>query len=66
MPAPVIKQHPAAKSSDPVPLKVIPLGNPKVRSKLQFSVVTAKVVETAGKKHVVNKTATIVGFLSVT
>lgn len=34
-------------------LKYIPIGEPGVKSKLKFDVVTARVIETAGKKHVV-------------
>ena len=34
-------------------IKPIPIGDPKNRSKLTFEVVTARVIETAGKKHVV-------------
>ena len=45
----------------PVNIRPIPIGDPKVRSKIRFEVVTAKVVETAGKKHVVR----ILRFLSV-
>ena len=36
----------------PVELKPVYIGDQKLRSKLQFSVVTAKVVEEQGKKHV--------------
>ena len=35
-------------------IKPIPIGDPKVRSKLRFEVVTARVIETGGKKHVVS------------
>jgi hypothetical protein len=47
--------HPPQQQSpkDPVKLAVIPVGDHKVRAKLRFDVVTAKVIETAGKKHVV-------------
>lgn len=34
-------------------IKQIPIGEPGIRSKLRFDVVTARVVEIAGKKHVV-------------
>ena len=43
----------SAKPKQPAELKTIPVGDARVRSKLRFEVVTAKVVETAGKKHVV-------------
>ena len=43
-----------ASSKEPAKLLDIPLGDPRVRSKLRFDVVTAKVIETAGKKHVVS------------
>ena len=36
----------------PAVIKPIPIGDPKIRSKLRFEVVTARVVECAGKKHV--------------
>ena len=39
--------------TSPVEIKPIPIGDPKNRSKLTFEVVTARVIETAGKKHVV-------------
>ena len=45
----------AASCKEPAKLLDIPLGDPRVRSKLRFDVVTAKVIETAGKKHVVSK-----------
>ena len=35
-------------------IKPIPIGDPKVRSKVRFEVVTARVIETGGKKHVVS------------
>ena len=37
----------------PIEIKPIPIGDPKNRSKLTFEVVTARVIESAGKKHVV-------------
>ena len=40
--------------TSPVEIKPIPIGDPKNRSKLTFEVVTARVIETAGKKHVVS------------
>ena len=43
-----------ASCKEPAKLLDIPLGDPRVRSKLRFDVVTAKVIETAGKKHVVS------------
>lgn len=36
----------------PIEIKPIPIGDPKNRSKLTFEVVTARVIESAGKKHV--------------
>lgn len=39
---------------NPVELKHIHVGDTKVRSKLRFEVVTARVIETGGKKHVVS------------
>ena len=48
----------AASCKEPAKLLDIPLGDPRVRSKLRFDVVTAKVIETAGKKHVVSKSFT--------
>ena len=44
----------ASSLKEPAKLLDIPLGDPRVRSKLRFDVVTAKVIETAGKKHVVS------------
>ena len=41
----------------PVDIRVIPIGDPKIRSKIRFEVVTAKVVEAAGKKHVVSSSS---------
>ena len=38
----------------PAVIKPIPVGDHKVRSQLRFEVVTARVVEVAGKKHVVS------------
>ena len=43
--------NPPAK---PAEIKPIPIGDPKVRSKLRFDVVTARVNEKAGKKYVVS------------
>eukprot|EP00094_Tigriopus_californicus_P002240 TCALIF_02161-PA protein Name:"Similar to SNX20 Sorting nexin-20 (Bos taurus)" AED:0.16 eAED:0.16 QI:1/0.5/0/0.66/1/0.66/3/0/405 len=40
------------KANEPVHIPVIPHGDPRVRSKLKFEVITARVSETAGKKHV--------------
>ena len=37
----------------PAVIKQIPIGDPNVRSPLRFEVVTARVVDVAGKKHVV-------------
>ena len=38
-----------------VEIPEIPIGDLKVRPKLRFEVVTARVIETAGKKHVVSQ-----------
>ena len=38
----------------PIELKHIHTGDTKVRAKLRFEVVTARVIETGGKKHVVS------------
>ena len=51
----------AASSKEPAKLLDIPLGDLRVRSKLRFDVVTAKVIETAGKKHVVSKSVWRIG-----
>ena len=45
----------AASKNEPAQLAEIPIGDARVRAKLRFDVVTAKVVETAGKKHVVSR-----------
>ena len=42
-------------SSSPILIPEIPVGSVEGRKKVLFEVVTAKVVETAGKKHVVSK-----------
>merc|ERR1711879_402997 len=47
----VVKKDIATVTS-PVEIKQIKIGDPKTRSKLCFEVVTARVMETAGKKHV--------------
>ena len=51
-----IKSGPTATQDirNPVELKLIHVGDTKVRSKLRFEVVTARVLETGGKKHVVS------------
>ena len=41
----------------PAVIKQIPIGDPNVRSPLRFEVVTARVVDVAGKKHVVRSLA---------
>ena len=43
----------ATHESEKVEIKPIPIGDQKVRSKIRFEVVTARVIETGGKKHVV-------------
>ena len=42
------------EESEKMEIKPIPIGDPKVRSKVRFEVVTARVIETGGKKHVVS------------
>ena len=42
-----------ATVTSPVEIKQIKIGDPKLRAKLCFEVVTARVIESAGKKHVV-------------
>lgn len=42
----------ATHESEKVEIKPIPIGDQKVRSKIRFEVVTARVIETGGKKHV--------------
>jgi len=42
-----------AAAAAPAELKVIPTGDPRVRARLRFDVVTARVNEKAGKKYVV-------------
>jgi len=42
----------SSSQSGPAQIKAIPIGDHKIRSKLRFEVVTAKVAECAGKKHV--------------
>ena len=44
----------AIQESEKIEIKPIPIGDPKVRSKIRFEVVTARVIETGGKKHVVS------------
>ena len=43
---------PCATPTKPVEIKPVHIGDQKLRSKLKFEVVTAKVVEEHGKKHV--------------
>ena len=43
------------EKAQPSELIKIPIGDEKIRDKLRFEVVTAKVIETAGKKHVVSQ-----------
>lgn len=50
--APSVAKKDIATVTTPVEVKQIKIGDPKVRSKLGFEVVTARVMETAGKKHV--------------
>ena len=44
----------AIQEQEKIEIKPIPIGDPKVRSKIRFEVVTARVIETGGKKHVVS------------
>ena len=46
----------AAQENEKVEIKPIPIGDSKIRSKIRFEVVTARVIETGGKKHVVSTT----------
>ena len=46
-----------ATVTSPVEIKQIKIGDPKLRAKLSFEVVTARVIESAGKKHVVRNTS---------
>ena len=39
--------------TSPVEIKPVRIGDPKIRSKITFEVVTARVIESGGKKHVV-------------
>jgi len=49
---PIVTRKDTSTVTAPVEIKPIPIGDPKNRSKLTFEVVTARVIETAGKKHV--------------
>lgn len=40
------------QENEKIDIRPIPIGDPKIRSKIRFEVVTARVIETAGKKHV--------------
>merc|ERR1712018_1015896 len=42
----------AVQESEKIDIKPIPIGDPKIRSKIRFEVTTARVIETGGKKHV--------------
>jgi len=42
----------AVQENEKIEIKPIPIGDPKIRSKIRFEVVTARVIETGGKKHV--------------
>ena len=55
---PIVTRKDTSTVTAPVEIKPIPIGDPKNRSKLTFEVVTARVIETAGKKHVVSFTIT--------
>ena len=41
------------QENEKIEIKPIPIGDSKIRSKIRFEVVTARVIETGGKKHVV-------------
>ena len=43
------------QENEKIDIRPIPIGDPKIRSKIRFEVVTARVIETAGKKHVVSE-----------
>jgi hypothetical protein len=47
-----VQNHPDVDKK-PIELKHIHTGDTKVRAKLRFEVVTARVIESGGKKHVV-------------
>ena len=49
---PITKKDSATVTS-PVEIKPVRIGDPKIRSKITFEVVTARVIESGGKKHVV-------------
>ena len=48
-----ITKKDSATVTSPVEIKPIRIGDPKIRSKITFEVVTARVIESGGKKHVV-------------
>jgi len=48
---PITKKDSATVTS-PVEIKPVRIGDPKIRSKITFEVVTARVIESGGKKHV--------------
>lgn len=50
----VSKRKDNSTVTSPVEVKPVKIGDPKVRSKLTFEVVTARVIESGGKKHVVS------------
>jgi len=47
-----ITKKDSATVTSPVEIKPIRIGDPKIRSKITFEVVTARVIESGGKKHV--------------
>jgi len=47
-----ITKKDSATVTSPVEIKPVRIGDPKIRSKITFEVVTARVIESAGKKHV--------------
>ena len=49
-----ITKKDSATVTSPVEIKPVRIGDPKIRSKITFEVVTARVIESAGKKHVVS------------
>ena len=47
-----ITKKDSATVTSPIEIKPVRIGDPKIRSKVTFEVVTAKVIESGGKKHV--------------
>ena len=49
----MLNKKDTATVTSPVEIKPVKIGDPKTRSKITFEVVTARVLESGGKKHVV-------------